>query len=686
MPRPKIKLRSVLIIIFAIILLGVVSFSDAAEVSSELQPSLTQAELKANQAISDAEVAKTSAELQLAEWKLQQLSKLKGRGHATWQECATQQTKVDSLRAGSKAALAHRDFLLEISAVQKQDAQSNNDTESIPLFVPGSTRLVGWVDAEQANSDLLQRQLKNLRRELASTESIDVDVLQQKAIAAKNRVQTTNTKHHLQERVTANAALVSAEEQLAVAHKSLANVLQRRIAVVENILSKRTEKTEGRTDEGLLATVGTPFISAQRNDNLARLTNEATSLELAADQPVKLLQQLADMQGDRVKSLTKLSVHQAASNDELVQAKSQLADLQVAIDSQESISTISRRLATSVKSVDSGSALTEKPFHFESDEAAILADPSIVRHIVDLHRRQASLRAAKESAASKISFLQQRFSLLQEIPEQHRAPRELKLAQQKLRLAEGRIAMIDQSLNFLSREAIRVVEQFKAQRTSNYEFVQAEGNLFVPRAKLVKTEAFVATLGFLGSEQATHCNYIESPAIFRFASTLSIEPEAAATLQTDTVVAGEIGSRLGSKSAIFKTLAKTRSIQLATDGITYPSDLFNYVPSDLWQSYPGYRGYGYVPLTYRNSTVSRGRSLGYSSTSLKSGPFDRSNFYRGVNPPGAVTKFYSRIPRYRDFYSFGIRRYDGPAGTNFRRGTRAYTPFYLPGSPTNFRY
>jgi len=680
MSLPKLKLRSVLIIIFAIVLLGVVSFSDAAEVQGDVGPSLSLMELQANQAISEAEVAKASAEHQLAEWKLQQLSRLKDRGHATWQELATQKTKAKSLWAGLEAAIGHRDFLLKIAAIQKQDAQTDADTESIPLFVPGSTRLVGWVDAEQANSEILQRQLKNLRRELASAEAIDLDVLKQKAAAAKLRTQGANTKHHLHERTVSNAALVNAELQLAVAHKSLADVLRRRIAIVEDSLVKRTGKSKAnQTKEGLLATIGTSFISSQANDRLATFTHNVASVERKADQPVSVLKQLIAIQEDRVQSLEQLSVHRSASKAELQQAKSQLADLLVAMDSQQSISTLSQQLATSVEQAETVSSTNDKPFHLDSSDAQILADPSVVRHLMVLHRRQTSLEASKKSAGAKIGFLQKRFSLLKAIPSQHRAPRELKLAEQKLELAKGQIAMIDQSLNFANHEAVRVVEQFKAQRTSGYEFVQGEDDLFVPRSKFVKAEAFLATFSIVGSEQSQYCNYIESPAVFSLISSLSIEPQASATQRTADIVSGDLVSRLGSKS-------KTRSIQLATDGITYPSDLFNYMPSDLWQVYPGYRGYGYVPLSYLSSTVSRGQSLGYSSTNLTSGPFDRSNFYQGVNPPGVVTKFYSRIPRYRDFYSFGIRRYDGPAGSNFRRGARAYTPFYLPGSPTNFRY
>ncbi len=662
-------------------------------------------ELQISHAISEAEVLKSKAQLELASLKLEQLSKLRQRGHATWQEHAQQERIVASLRAGHQAASDHFALVDSIDA----EAQSSSD-DAIRLFVPESTRLIAWVPVQHANTSLLERQLTNLREQHGLAAKIDTQALQTKVEKTQARLEHYSQHNDQKQQARATRARINhdlavAELRLAKAHQAAGTHLQQRIVGIEAELTKRPKvSNDVQENEGVIAKLGTPFVTASNNRVLKSLANDVASLEANSNAALKLTSLLSKLQGQRVATLVKLQDSSNTSqndSDELVRARQQFAQIKSAIQTEQATRATQFELIRSLQpneEIANSARLPQTRDEFPTMDRFVAANSVTLRHFLELHRKWTSLQAARTSAQSDLTYLETRQTKLEEIPAEHRAPKELEQAIQNSQLAENRIVVIEESLMLLSLEAQRFTAQCQAQSLGEYQFVQAAGDQFVPRSAIKKQEAILSAVGFVGTSTNSYSGYVESPAIFRVLSTLttSIRSQVSATQTAALINDGEIGfstRRPGANSETFKTLPQTRGIRLATDGITYPRDLFNYVPSDLWSEvYPSSsprQGYGYVPITYDRGIgryASRGQSWGYSPTNFTSGPFDRSNFYSGVNAPGVVTKFYSRIPRYSDYYSFGIRRYDSPAGTSFRRGSRAYSPFYRPGFPTNFRY
>lgn len=686
-------------------------------------PSLVEQEVAVSQSIGEAEVAKAEADYQLAAWKLEQLSKLRERGHASWQEVAQQQSKVVSLKAGYEATVEHLAFVKQVrSQIDSFAAKhSPQDSEAIRLFIPGSARLVGWLPAKQTSVGLLARQLQNLQAELAEIESIDPSSVADTASKSKQhftKLQSANHPNHahLVSRAKVEMDRDVAALQLANAHLASAKVLKRRIALLESEIAKRDEDA---ANTETIALYGTPLVAASNNQQLASLTWQIAQLEANATKPLELLRQLESNQQDRVAAFEKLSKHRSANPNELKQAREQLADLQAAIDQQQQIMEEQKKLASLHHERNPGAQPNANQRSknstdaFEEVDEKLIVDATAVRHLLELHRKLASIKAARKSAKADLSYLEERSSRISAIDAQHRSPNELANAQEKVSLATGRIESIEATIALLNHETQRFVAQCKAQHDGNFQLVQVADGGFVNRSDLAQQEAILSSVALLrsGVNRFGYCGYLESSSISQYYSSLAtnVRPRASAMEVADMMANGEFGNssyRAGARSSVFRTLPKTGGLRLATDGITYPSDLFNYIPSDLWQLYPGYRsyrsfgyrGYGYVPLTYSHG-IGRNASRGYGSTNFGSSYYGSQNYatrlangsngqfsFYGAYDPAAASRFYSRIPRYSDYYSFGIRRYDSPAGSSFRRGIRAFSPFYIPGSPTNFRF
>ena len=613
------------------------------------QPSMLSKELSATKSICNATVSKSLAEYQLAEWKLSQLEQLRDRQHATWQELAEQQRIVCTLKAHHEAAVEHADYVTLIcaSTLQREvpqgdeaDSRVDANADSVCLNLPHSTRVVGWISVRDASRKLLQRQLETLESHIAEIAKANVTELDAELQRAVNRLallqgrkSRTQREESRLDRARVQVRLADANKKLAQATEAFRSVLEQRLGNIQHEINNREMQ-----DEDLLAVQGTPFVTSANNAALADLSRQIVDSETGDRSELVWLQQLEKMKLERVDALRRLR-HRTPSlspatdtvTKELQAGEQELVELQSAIQKKQ--------LEVAGTENLNGAASNEKSFPNFSK----LRDLSAIRHGIELHRQYTALKAARTTALADAEYRQERLARISSVP----SPRhqEVKLARLRSELALSEIEVIEAKRATLNLEAHRFLAQRRAQRAGRYEFVQANGK-FIPRATIERQQMLLATIGMVGGAMKTPASgYLESQAVAKL-----------------------LGKTTGAAGRVWHSAS-----HLSNSGETGI----------------GRRGYGFVSQRYRSGTgrtAALGRSLGYSYSAFAPPSLDRSSFYDGVNSPGVVTQFRSRIPRYSDFYSLRVRRYDGPAGTSFQRGRRAYSPFYLPGSPTNFRY
>ena len=202
----------------------------------------------------------------------------------------------------------------------------------------------------------------------------------------------------------------------------------------------------------------------------------------------------------------------------------------------------------------------------------------------------------------------------------------------------------------LRREEQRFVGQFAVQYNAKWVLVQDEHGQLVHRNNVREQGVPWLAISYVSSSAPVlrpgeyPLGYIESPAAFQYCASATDDHVSHAL--TLPVIAWRspawlrVRRRLASSRPAMVYLPAASRLALATDTMTYPKDLSCYVPFDLGQLDPG-----------------------------------RANLV-----------FRSRLHTYSDGYAFGIRRIDGSSTVRNRPRANAYGgPWYLPGSPTNFR-
>lgn len=121
------------------------------------------AEIARAESVNQATLRVAEARLALENWKLGQLTSLRGRGHATWLEVARQQLLTDSLLHQRTAiaklsafnqSLLRRLRLASESVNQHSAGHSPWSFAPIKLSAPGSVRLVGWIEPSQISEEI----------------------------------------------------------------------------------------------------------------------------------------------------------------------------------------------------------------------------------------------------------------------------------------------------------------------------------------------------------------------------------------------------------------------------------------------------------------------------------------------------------------------------------------------------
>lgn len=610
---------------------------------------LVLAELAANRAIADADLARAQAEQDLAQWKLDQLEMLRSRGHASWQEIAEQRVVVKKQAALTRAAEQYLAAVIKWQA-GAADARLQRpiiDTESIRLYLPGSIRLVGWVPAEQASNTLVSRQLQQLIAEHEQHSNIDLLSMASAVEQAEHAVEVysrlANT-HHMQ-RANIKHRLAKAECDLAHARKEKGTIFARRIALLRR-LSPSSESSSS------IAQIGTTFVDFSDDRELARLVRTMAVEESTSVEFVAWRKQQRHAVSSRIEKLEDLLHYEAANPLELEQARAQIAMIDESINQSTSWLRMHQQIADEYDTPNSNTVANEVVPLRPSVNTDGIPDATLVRHL--LEQKWLSLQTEADCTAFKAQrdYLAERHTRLERIEPSSRQPHELDHLRAEMQATSHLIEHLDRRIALLGSEHDRFLCQWKSQREDDYQFVQAGDDNFFSSEEVSAGKAFLAAVGFVGvlpKNAAAHA-YLESPAILACLPDLVDRQQHSNLGHAGIGVSASYDSlRRRTHSGIGNAANDSSRLRREAMGLTYAIGLSRYAPFDLRQ---------------------------WNSDCLVS-PQD---YLR------SVTAFESRIPSYSAEYAFGIRRLDSAWSSKYRRRANGYgSPWYLPGSPTNYR-
>ncbi len=585
-----------------VILISTVSF--AAE-------PLVVAELRASRKIAVAEASKSDAEHELAAWKLRQLRELREAGHASWQEVAQQEVMVHSLSAAAEAAQQYVHAVAEWqSRIAKLLLRNRpQEAESIQLFLPGSNRLVASIPTEFASRELAKRHLENLRSEHQSVSDIDLSSLETAITKAEKALQIYGAAERNAsrcQRAAIELRIAQAAYQSAQARQASAKIIARRMSLVRELPNQQPAEPEPSSEA--LAEIGTRFVDATSDRELALLVNQIAIGETSTSAQIERLKQKHTVITDRIDALKQLSEHARFNPTELAQAKQRRSDLESQIQVAQGILEVKQRLAERYqqKSRPQASERLSRAEPLALDDPCF-SDANTVRHLLTLLKLKLQTAADQAVIKAELDYLVQRLQRVEQIPEAARPPQELNQLDQKVKGVREQLAMVARDLTLLDREQQRFCRQVKAQQGQQYQLVQAGHGQFIGRQQFELAASLIGSIGMVEAETlfpelSAMYPYLESPTVLDCLSELSIEVPGPTT-QIDKLTrwgSSHDRLRLGTPSLLQGPDRCCDSILIA-DRTVFARDLFCYWPCGLWRVRPDQLWYRYDYLPWASN-------------------------------------------------------------------------------------
>ena len=667
--------------------------------AADSAPSISTAvdEVSRQELLNRANAGVLNARLKLEEWKLARLHLLRERGCATWLEVAKQQLLVDTMSkqrdalqefAGFTRALEQRAILAAETLEQDTCVRPGRTGSPLKLSLPGSVRLVGWIDRQGLSPGTAGQEKK-----AASAPPSDAELkaaAENMARAEKRRAGLTagrSVPEHWKQNAELQLALTRAEWQLARVKYDLLVDSPRYLAagdgetgdrsIDDQLVHVQASVAAGQTTtlaEFVEVTCGEvkTFVTAGSHPALRELTlqvAEAESHATGALQAAEIelqrcelrLHALQELQSkgfaDRVETeLDAARKHLAAAVLRVEQFRRQQVNLIQAYQSIQAprdatIPVVLARHPNSLPAAAGRDAIDGPAW--EAWPLPLLTDVQIIRHLMELRRESCETNARREALLLEWAMLESYSAKLESIAEKRDAdsgqPQQaIGQADLKSSLLEGLRAEIqalrldmrhvsasqqaaEERLHILALEERRFVQQCLAQRKTSDQSDDASTTvqfvgLHLPDSLMPHKVAF----GGPRHDQPTSFDYLESRDWESRESALEIVVWCA-TSQGSADYPSGIG------------LPRPSTPRRINRGTAYPSRRSSLMPEPL-STYP-------VDNEFRSTRF---------------------------HPPEQRDRLGSSYGR---DYPFGILRSDlrsqQPVGA---------VPWYLPGSPTNYPY
>ena len=348
------------------------------------------------------------AKLALEQYYLEQVRALRANGHASWVEVARQEQVINSLQAQLNSLNEFSLFVARVEKLTKQNANkvslvSDRQRNPIKIYLPGSQRMLGWIETT----------LQNRNQESKKTGNEDVIAAQQRLQRAQKQYSKLNalksSPKHWVHQAKLKLNLAQAELDSITRRYDLADIKSADSSSLVRIVELKLHLEDD------------DFISVDAGDELKLANYQVAWAEANANGKVELFDADFQHQKERVELIERLNKNGFASNRELEMARENLVKAESKLKAEkariQNLIEICNRLERSEKLASklpvAKGELTSRldsncqwPLH-------ILSDTTWIRHLIDLRREYFHLLAQRDSLKSKLRMKQECLNKLQ---------------------------------------------------------------------------------------------------------------------------------------------------------------------------------------------------------------------------------------------------------------------------------
>ncbi len=629
----------------------------------------------------------TEARLGLEQWYLKQLTILRSNGHAAWLEVARQQTVVASLQAQHDAQHKFAKSVESVCRRTKQMRISQGSSDSpgtgqhpvIKLSLPGSVRLIGWIELQHASPELLAIYLNNVRTSLDAigadddvNASIEKLTSCEKLVRGLEAISKRQPDSHDWQRARLDLGVARAELELA-------RVTQRRQQVEVVRLQQLTELVQGvSADEqqrslrsALLATADTPHITLRSGLALCAATLRLVASEKSQSGELEAARVAFRRLSERKEMIDELHEQGFASKAEVAAAQESMLAAKSNLDRwrerQASLETYCQSLLRSAEHETtplafqkSKSTPLDHVWKIDSLPASFFLHQEAVQYLLDLRRensraeaRHGALLAELQQCEAVVARLQaaekkstNSVSKFDSLPD----PWQVSLAERRQK--ERGNARLE--LEFKRAQRLAAEERLAAMRLEENRFLhqmmlqpdEADQDQPAPTHTLVSTSLAEGDWTVQPLTRSHPRSYVESRTLLEQAGLCD--------------------------PAWLDGMPLTEPVQLQRRQLLRQLVFFR--PDSVRdRTSPRDRFCNPLPLT-----VTGCRSIGLHSSPL--------SCLDCRSPSLRTPAFQTLLPRYSDYYAFGIRKSAfGTTRSTSGSATSTGGPWYYPGASTNFR-
>lgn len=586
-----------------------------------------------------------------AKWRYQKLSQLRNDGFASWQEVQRQKFNTDTLALKAKYYCEFMLFLKDVSREIESRLPSDSYVESgsppVKVFLPGSSRMIGWIQGAEINNDSIGSEL----------DRTDANLKQAEHRLEKLHQQLQNNRLDQAFRKKLKLDLEIARQQMLV-HAETKQYLE---------MLKRLDETEN------VGLSWTHTVTPATDKELASLVSALASLEANFDGKLHQVQRHLDREQNRLEMMKRFAKEGKVNASEIRQLDEHVTELRNTRNTikhdTEVLQLAAQNLAANLnpESADHATASQEySPVNQWPDSA--LLNFENVRYLIQQRWNGYQELARTEIAKRKIDWIQEIIQRLDKTTRSFEAAtksddrfaRMLKTGQQKeLDNYVWRLEGLQQSVT--SSETKAAIHRLEEQR-------------FLVQADLMNDNDSKVS----GSDPLVDLQGV------RFLTSALTTMNAGSELENQKVVRyryieSKILDSIGHDAELVfsQNLGYPMGVFAADNDLLNPVQLTSYRRSlefarirPVRFNGPNYSGL--IERQGRSGNSFQNSNADIAAPSLYNSPFATNN-YR--NNQRHSIRFYERA------YPFGILRSDLRRYLN-----SSQPPWLLPGSPNNLRY
>jgi hypothetical protein len=464
----------------------------------------------------------TDAQRRLEQWNLDQLQSLRDRGFASWLEVARQQLLVDTLHEHRQASRQFAMFLQQLGerarAAEETIGDEREDTPraSLPpitVSLPGSVRLVSWLEPEHVSANLVSQFLASQHppEQLRDDAAGEVERAEENAARWEERFHAYS---ELPQRSDNADRVKRAELQLALARAELELARLRQRLLKKNLAERaRIERSVGELpsderDAADRSKVGQihHFVTLEAHPDVRQAALRVAAAEARANGEERAAKIALQRQQLRLQAMEQLHASGHADRAELEDARERVAEAKSLVEElrnrQASLNDAYERLKSSVRELaPAASSPAEDSLRYldaensgdvpdvESCPLLLLADPVAVRHLIDLRRQYYDTAAQRGALEHKLTLLKTLSTRLQQAASANRPiasrglppsssggdlqavltagkQRELEFLNLDIRYSRAQLQAAEERLQILALEDARFVRQCLLQQAA----------------------------------------------------------------------------------------------------------------------------------------------------------------------------------------------------------------------------